>query len=293
MKKIERLQKYAEGGKVRKFDGGGNMLFYRPSLNPQNPNYAQKYGIETPGLTRPSALDQLLPGTSIEQQVAQTTEQYSVENLHNSIGEIRREGGTNTPLSDSQLTVPEQQVAQTEQPKQKTGKMGGGFTKGDYAVLGELAVDSLKAVDNAIMGDKNFSASSQAIDTAVHGTSSALMKSGNPWLMGAAAALEGLNFVTKAGGKNVPGYDVNIQNSGYGNLGHQDSEAGRIWDNWSGATAKKLAKRNEQARMALAAMDISEDQAFEQEARSNSVTNVLQQNQIALAGGIDTSLLGS
>ena len=45
--------------------------------------------------------------------------------------------------------------------------------------------------------------------------------------------------------------------------------------------------------MALAAADISEDQRFEQEARANSVTNVLEQNKIALAGGIDTSLLGS
>jgi hypothetical protein len=45
-------------------------------------------------------------------------------------------------------------------------------------------------------------------------------------------------------------------------MGHQESESGRIWDKWSGATARKLARRNEQARMALSAMDISEDQAF-------------------------------
>lgn len=109
----------------------------------------------------------------------------------------------------------------------------------------------------------------------------------------AGAVLEGLNFITKAGGKTVPGYDVNINNSGYGNLGHQESSSGRIWDSWTGKTGRKLAKRNEQARMALNAASISEDQAYEQEARANSITNVLEQNQIALAGGIDTSLLGN
>lgn len=109
----------------------------------------------------------------------------------------------------------------------------------------------------------------------------------------AGVALEGLNFATKAAGKNVQGYNVDINNSGYGNLGYQDSEAGRVWDTWSGTTSRKLAKRNEQARMALAAADISQSQQFQQEARANSVTNILQQNQIALAGGIDTSLLGS
>ena len=45
--------------------------------------------------------------------------------------------------------------------------------------------------------------------------------------------------------------------------------------------------------MAIAAADISEDQAYQQEARANSITNVLEANQIALAGGIDTSLLGN
>jgi hypothetical protein len=119
------------------------------------------------------------------------------------------------------------------------------------------------------------------------------MKSGNPYAMAAGAALEGLNFVTKAGGRTVPGYDVNINNSGYGNLGHQESSSGRIWDDWTGKTGRKLAKRNEQARMAIAAADISEDQAYQQEARANSITNVLEANQIALAGGIDTSLLGN
>ena len=45
--------------------------------------------------------------------------------------------------------------------------------------------------------------------------------------------------------------------------------------------------------MALAAQNISEEQNYQREARVNSVDNILRQNQIALAGGIDTGLLGN
>lgn len=186
-------------------------------------------------------------------------------------------------------------VQTQEQKTDEDGNKVGLSEQGQMAlgITSQAVSKTVNAVDEATMGDKNFSASSKAIDSTVHGVSGALMKSGNPYAMAAGAALEVINFATKAGGKNVPGYDVNINNSGYGNLGHQESEAGRVWDNWTGATARKLKKRNEQARMALAAMDVSNDIAYEQEARANSVTNVLQANQIALAGGIDTSLLGN
>lgn len=154
------------------------------------------------------------------------------------------------------------------------------------------------AAMDSLTGDKNFGAQSQAIDSAVHGVSGALMSSGNPYAMAAGAALEGINFVTKAGGQTVQGYDVNIENSGYGNLGHQESSSSRsflfgLGDITGKKMQAKLARRNEQARMALQAAEISEDVKFEQEARMNSVDNVLRNNQIALAGGIDTSLLGS
>jgi hypothetical protein len=45
--------------------------------------------------------------------------------------------------------------------------------------------------------------------------------------------------------------------------------------------------------MALEAADIAEEQKFEQEARMNSVENVIQRNQAALNGDLDTSLLGA
>ena len=158
----------------------------------------------------------------------------------------------------------------------------------------------MKAVDNALMGDKNFGAQSQAIDSAVHGISGALMSSGNPYAMAAGAALEGANFLTKAGGQTVQGFDVNIENSGFGTTGHMESTSSRDWGAFIGLGGvfnknieRKLAKRNEQARMAMQAAEISDDIKFEQEARMNSVDNVLRNNQIALAGGINTSLLGN
>lgn len=114
----------------------------------------------------------------------------------------------------------------------------------------------------------------------------------------AGAALEGANFLTKAGGQTVQGFDVNIENSGFGTLGHMESSSSRDFGAMIGlggifnkGVERRLAKRNEQARMALQAAEISGDVKFEQEARMNSVDNVLRNNQIALAGGVDLSLI--
>ncbi len=107
----------------------------------------------------------------------------------------------------------------------------------------------------------------------------------------AAGALEGVNFLTKAGGQTTPGFDVNIDNSGYGTLGHMDSKSNRSWV--SGSKLKQqLQYRNAQARMALDAAQVSDEQKFEQEARLNSVTNTIMNNKEALAGGYSTNTLG-
>lgn len=164
----------------------------------------------------------------------------------------------------------------------------------------QAGVMATQALDKATMGDKNFGAQSAAIDAGVHAASGALMQSGNPFAMAAGAALEGVNFLTKAGGQTVQGFDVDINNSGYGNLGHMESSSSRDFGAMIGLGGlnqakmdKKLARRNEQAKMALKAAAISEDQSFEQEARTNSISNVVLQNQQALSGGVDTNLLGS
>lgn len=171
----------------------------------------------------------------------------------------------------------------------------GNFASGNWTTgLVDTAVAGMKAVDNLVMGDKNFGAQSEAIDQAVHGASGALMKSGNPYAMIAGAALEGANFLTKATGKTVQGFDVDINSSGYGNIGHMESSSSRGLFGLEGSKKikEKLRKRNEQALMAMNAANIANEQKFEQEARANSIQNTIMNNQIALAGGLDTSLLG-
>ena len=165
-------------------------------------------------------------------------------------------------------------------------------------LYGGAVTAAMGVAENELMGDKNFGAQSAAIDQTVHGASKALMSSGNPYAALAGVALEGANFLTKAGGQTVQGFDVNIDSSGYGNLGHMESSSSRDFGSLIGLggltdskMAQKLARRNEQARMALKAAAISEDQSFEKEARTNSIDNVLRTNQMALAGGVNLSLI--
>ena len=175
------------------------------------------------------------------------------------------------------------------------------FGNGNWkAGVTQAAVGAVNALDSAVMGDKNFGSQSQAIDGAVHAASSALMQSGNPYAMIAGAALEGANFLTKAGGQTVQGFDVDINSSGYGQMGHMESSSSRDFGALiglggilnKGKMQAKLAKRNAQARMAMSAANIANDQSFEQEARANSIQNTIMNNNIALAGGLETSLLG-
>jgi len=149
------------------------------------------------------------------------------------------------------------------------------------------------------MGDKNFGAQSQAIDAAVDGVSNMLESTGNPYAIMASKAIQGANFLTKAGGQTVQGFDVDINSSGYGQIGHMESSSSRDFGAMihlgglnQGKMQAKLAKRNQQALMAMNAANIAEEQSFEQEARMNSIQNTIMNNQMALAGGLDTSLLG-
>ena len=119
------------------------------------------------------------------------------------------------------------------------------------------------------------------------------MKSGNPYAIAAGAAIEGVNFLSKAGGSTTEGFDVNINNSGYGTLNHQDAQSNRNFFSINSRKIKnQLKKRNDQVMMALSAAELSNDMAFQQEARMNNIQNTIQNNQIALAGGLETSTLG-
>ena len=164
---------------------------------------------------------------------------------------------------------------------------------GVIGALGGAQTIAASIADQQLLQGKNFSAGSQAADQLVHGASSALMKSGNPYAIAAGAAIEGINFLSKAGGSTTEGFDVNINNSGYGTLNHQDAQSNRNFFSINSRKIKnQLKKRNDQIMMALSAAELSNDMAFQQEARMNNIQNTIQNNQIALAGGLETSTLG-
>ena len=299
--------------KVKKFYGGGSLDFTEiqrqvqglgfDSLSPQQKQlYLQ--GIEQEsGFMEQEADDALVQSnlSNVQQQTNQLSDQLrsqqrnnDVQNLVNSDPLVKQEQ-KNEKLTNlaSKFGVDSSFIG--EGPGQMSA--GGAVATG---IIGQVGVGAMKAIDNLAMGDKNFGAQSQAIDSAVHGISGALMSSGNPYAMAAGAALEGANFLTKAGGQTVQGFDVNIENSGFGTTGHMESTSSRDWGAFIGLGGvfnknieRKLAKRNEQARMAMQAAEISDDIKFEQEARMNSVDNILRNNQIALAGGVDVNLLGN
>lgn len=177
--------------------------------------------------------------------------------------------------------------------------LGGKTTKFDWKnsnvpweMIGDVASAGFNAIDQATMGDKNFNAESQALDAAADGAAKMASKFG-PWGLLAAGVIKTVNTGSKMLGGSVGGYNVGDIGSGYGNLGSMEQQSGRLKDRLSGKTARDLKRRNEQAQLALKAKDIVDDIKFEQEARMNSVDNVIQRNQIALSGGINTSMLAA
>lgn len=278
MKSITRLKKFANGGLVRKYSGGGTYdeyikQGYSPedaralvALDEKNAKIDKGMGIASG--TIGGLFDGVSGGAASE----------SMQGIQSALKGIN-DGSINTINAK--------------------GEDISGKLKGTSIAAGAVSA-GVQMVDNLAMGDKNFGAQSEAIDNAVHAASSALMQSGNPYAMAAGAALEGANFLTKAGGQTVQGFDVDINSSGYGQMGHMESSSSRDFGAMiglgglfgQGRIKEKLAKRNEQAKMAMNAANIANEQSFEQEARANSIQNTIMNNNIALAGGLSTSLLG-
>lgn len=294
MKTINKLRKFAEGGKVRKYQLGDALSYL--------------YDDEQDDIRRASLADKI----QLDDQ-----EQLNYKAWKDAKDDIR---GTRQVLRQAKRSGDAQAVTDLEtaldKQKQviKDTRFNGGL-KGNFqsnltsfentmssagAKVGvNIGVQAVNAIDDLAMGDKNFGAQSEAIDGAVHGISGALAKTGNPYCIAAAAALEGANFLTKAGGETVQGFDVDINSSGYGDIGHMESSSSRDFGAMIGLGGlnqkkmqAKLAKRNQQALAAMNAANIANEQSFEQEARMNSVQNTIMNNQIALSGGLETSLLG-
>ena len=290
MKTIDKLRKFAEGRNIKKY-GLGDIIeaaaskdvFGIPVLNPDEQTNYDKW-------------------VEADSNVEKARQKLQGIKLSDYNGDIK------TYLSEKETARNELNSAKAERT---TASHQEGVGKGKMAAAGQAlstpgakaglaaASEGFKLLDETFVGDKNFGAQSEAIDGAVHAASSALMQSGNPYAMAAGAALEGANFLTKAGGQTVQGFDVDINSSGYGDLGHMESSSSRDFGAMiglgglnQGKMQAKLAKRNQQAMMAMTAANIANEQSFEQEARMNSIQNTIMNNQIALAGGMDTSLLG-
>lgn len=158
------------------------------------------------------------------------------------------------------------------------------------SAVGNVANKALDTVEGAVMKDKNFNASSETIDNGVRALSKSAMKFG-PWGLLAAGILETANFVDKAAGKTVQGFEVGSVGSGFNGISTSMTDA-----SFRGTQTKKmkqaLATRQENINMALSANNMTESERFQLNARVNSYDNVLQANKIALAGGLDTSALG-
>lgn len=250
--------------------------------------------------------DLSLPDPTILPQ--QTTELFSYGSEDGALGKTTV-SATNTGISSyntatGQTTemAPADAAEAVETPEidgeaaPKAGaKLLGGLKKG----LG-IASKVGRVLGEEAIADKNFGSQSAAIDAAVNGVSGFLESTGNPYAIIASKAIQKANFLTKAGGQTVEGFDVDINSSGYGQMGHMESSSSRDFGAMIGlggifgqkSLQRKLQKRNQQALMAMNAANIAEDQKFEQEARMNSIQNVIMNNQIALSGGLETNLLG-
>ena len=160
-----------------------------------------------------------------------------------------------------------------------------------------MAVDKgMKLASDLTTSDKNFDAQSRAIDSGANLFSSALMNTGNPWAMMAGAAVTTFNELDKMLGANLEGFSTDIKGSGYSsNLAHEESKAIRgtqgAWNKDKLTTL--LDRRNERATMALQAADIASEQYETQTARQQSIDDLIQRNQQALLGGVDSSLLSA
>lgn len=246
------------------------------SLADEQDRYENMFADETVAIKEDSskaAINTALTGNPLGKTTETATKSGKFTNFSNFVSSLNNTSGSdaNTAVSGIQNAI---------KAKNPMAGIGAVFNAGvDYA-------------DKALMGDKNFDTESQATDELVNGTTNALMSTGNPAAIGVAMAIKGLNFIDKSTGKTVPGFEVNVPNSGFGGVKESKSDQSfRLTQ--TGKMDKKFSMRNLQAEQALAATGLSEDIKFEQEARMNSVQNTLINNQIALAGGLSTDLLAA
>lgn len=156
------------------------------------------------------------------------------------------------------------------------------------AAAGTAAIDSM---GQTYLQGRNFNDASAAGDDFANAASD-IAKQFGPWGQVAAMGIQALNVADKMGGKTVPGFQVPIKSSGFGNsLKESQDQSFRL--SQTGMLDNALAKRNQQAQLALQAAQVDKDNSFQLEARMASTEDVLKRNNMALAGGYGTETLGA
>ena len=165
----------------------------------------------------------------------------------------------------------------------------GGSNWGTFgAAAGTAAID---AIGQTALQGRNFNEASAAGDDFANAASD-IAKQFGPWGQVAAMGIQALNVADKMGGKTVPGFQVPIKSSGFGNsLKESQDQSFRL--SQTGMLDNALAKRNQQAQLALQAAQVDKDNSFQLEARMTSTEDVLKRNNMALAGGYGAETLGA
>lgn len=145
-------------------------------------------------------------------------------------------------------------------------------------------------VTNAVIGGKDFGAQNAAIDAGLDALGEVAGQFG-PWGKLGQAMLSMGKDASNLFGQTVADQSVSGLASGYGNTGDIKGQSFKMWQR--SKVENMLNRNNAKAQLALRAADISADQQFQQQARTNSISNTIQNNQIALSGGINSSLLAA
>lgn len=145
-------------------------------------------------------------------------------------------------------------------------------------------------ITNAIIGGKDFGAQNTVIDAGIDALGEVAGQFG-PWGKLGQAFLSMGKDASNLFGQTVADQSVSGLASGYGNTGDIKGQSFKLWQR--SKVENMLNRNNAKAQLALRAADISADQQFQQQARTNSISNTIQNNQIALSGGINSSLLAA
>lgn len=171
-------------------------------------------------------------------------------------------------------------------------KIADGIKSGNgWGIAGAAAQAGINAAGQYALQGKNFNEASAAGDEFANAASD-LAQNFGPWGQVAAAGIQAVNLADKMGGKTVPGFQVPITSSGFGNsLKKSQDQSLRL--SQMGMLDRTLGRRNQQAELALQAAQVDKDESFQLKARMASTEDVLNRNRMALAGGYDSETLGA